>query len=179
VTESGEFKGKHYDYVKRDILIDHVAVGDWLGRCSYPACGIGVDALKGADPYPNEHACRLRDPDTLDIVGSGEHEHNGKTYRVIYGKPKGEKDAGSLEQAYRYPVKTWTEAEARNHCQDHEGTFEVATKQEGDKMAQNENTASPLHDKFLDEIAKRREGYEAADALIARVKALIAQLNIM
>jgi len=178
IPESGEWNGKQYDYVKRDILIDHVAVGDWTGRCSYPACGIGVDRLKGADPYPNEHACRLRDPDTLNIVGSGEREHDGKTYRVIYGKPKGEKDAGSVEQAYRYPVETWSEAEARKHCQDHDGTFEAATKQEGDIMAQHENTVSPLHGEFLDGIAKRREGYEAADNLIARVKALITQLKM-
>jgi hypothetical protein len=181
VAEPGDWEGKHYDYVKRDILIDHVAVGDWTGRCSYPACGIGVDKLKGADPYPNEHACRLRDPDILDIVGSGTREHDSKTYRVIYGKPKGEKDAGSVEQAYRYPVETWTEAEARKHCQEHDGTFEAATKQEGDKTAQAENTVSSPHDQVkrqkLDEIRKRREGYEAADTIIARVKALVTQLE--
>jgi hypothetical protein len=132
IPHSGEFKGQHYDYVKKDILIDHVAVGSWQGRCSYPLCGIGVDTLKGADPYPNEHSCRLRDPETLKIVGSGERKHNGKTYRVIYGKPKDKPDAGSVEQAYRYPVKTWSEAEARKHCQDHGGSFEPATREEGD-----------------------------------------------
>lgn len=41
---------KHnYDYVMRDILIDHVAVmfdGDNLhGRCTFPNCGIGVDTI--------------------------------------------------------------------------------------------------------------------------------------
>jgi hypothetical protein len=127
--QKGEFNGKHYDYVMRNIFIDHVAVGSWTGRCSYPLCGIGIDGkLKGANPYPNEHSCRLRDPETLDIVGSGERKHNGKTYRVIYGKPKGEEKAGSVEQAYRYPVETWSESEARNHCQTHGGRFEPATQ---------------------------------------------------
>ena len=135
----GEFNGKHYDYVMRGIFIDHVAVGSWTGRCSYPLCGIGIDGkLKGANPYPNEHSCRLRDPDTLNIVGSGERKHDGKTYRVIFGKPKGEKDAGSVEQAYRYPVETWSEGEARNHCQAHDGRFEPATKKEGDSLNQEE-----------------------------------------
>jgi len=134
IPQSGEFKGQHYDYVKKDILIDHVAVGSWQGRCSYPLCGIGVDTLKGADPYPNEHACRLREPETLNIVGSGERKHNGKTYRVIYGKPKHKPEAGSVEQAYRYPVETWSEAEARKHCQDHGGNFEPATKEEEDSL---------------------------------------------
>jgi hypothetical protein len=47
-----------YDYVMRDILIDHVAVmfdGDHLhGRCTFPNCGIGVDTLMqriGLDPF--------------------------------------------------------------------------------------------------------------------------------
>jgi len=178
MPESGEWEGKHYDYVKRDILIDHVAVGDWTGRCSYPACGIGVDTLKGADPYQNEHACRLRDPDTLNVVGSGEREHNGKTYRVIYGKPKGEKDAGSVEQAYRYPDKTWTEAEARKHCQDHDGTFEAAAKQESDQIAQEEGINSLTQSDVRGRVAEREKGCESADTLIARVKALVAQLSI-
>lgn len=34
-----------YDYVMRDILIDHVACGVARGRCSFPDCGIGVDSL--------------------------------------------------------------------------------------------------------------------------------------
>ncbi len=101
IPESGEFKGQHYDYVKKDIFIDHVAVGNWRGRCSYPACGIGVDTLLGADPYPNDHSCRLRDPEKLSIVGSSERKHNSKTYRVIFGKPKGKPKEGSVEQAYR------------------------------------------------------------------------------
>jgi hypothetical protein len=155
IPQSGEFKGQHYDYVKKDILIDHVAVGSWQGRCSYPLCGIGVDTLKGADPYPNEHACRLREPETLNIVGSGERKHNGKTYRVIYGKPKEKPEAGSVEQAYRYPVKTWNEAEARKHCQDHGGNFESATREEGDianKKQEEESEREKLH-----KVAEERE----------------------
>ena len=155
-SESGEWKGKHYDYIKRDILIDHVAVGDWQGRCSYPACGIGVDTLKGTDPYPNEHSCRLRNPETLDIVGSGTRAHNDKTYRVIYGKPKGEKDTGSVEQAYRYPVETWSEDQARKHCQAHDGSFEPATKEEGHRANENQSEEEGEREE-LHEAAKQRE----------------------
>jgi hypothetical protein len=154
--KKGEFNGKHYDYVMRKIFIDHVAVGSWQGRCAYPVCGIGLDnTLKGLNPYLREHSCRLRDPDTLDIVGSGDRKHNSKTYRVIFGKPKGEKDAGSVEQAYRYSIETWTEAEARNHCKAHEGTFEPATGEEGGQRA-TENEDEREREK-LHEAAKRRE----------------------
>jgi hypothetical protein len=139
--QKGEFNEQHYDYVITNLFINHVAVGSWEGKCAYPFCGIGLDGkLRGGNPYPNEHSCRLRDPETLDIVGSGERKHNGKTYRVIFGKPKGKKDAGSVEQAYRYPVETWSESEARNHCKAHDGAFEPATKEkEGDVMRKNED----------------------------------------
>jgi hypothetical protein len=178
VPHKGEFKGQRYDYVKKNILIDHVAVGSWQGRCSYPLCGIGVNTLKGADPYPNEHACRLRDPETLDIVGSGERKHDGKTYRVIFGKPKGEKDAGSVEQAYRYPVETWTEAEARNHCKAHEGSFEPATKETGNQMEKSEKRKEGQREKLHRKAEKReKKDHESADKLIAKVNALIKQLK--
>jgi len=150
--QKGEFNGKHYDYVMRGIFIDHVAVGSWTGRCSYPLCGIGIDGkLKGANPYPNEHSCRLRDPETLDIVGSGERKHNGKTYRVIYGKPKGKPKAGSVEQAYRYPVEIWSESEARKHCEAHDGSFEPATRKEGDVLKKNQNQEEDESLEWIDE----------------------------
>jgi regulator of replication initiation timing len=66
------------------------------------------------------------DPDEVRVVGSGEREHDGKKYRVIFCKPKG--GDGSIEQAYRYPVEEWSESEARAHCRAHDGIlFEPAT----------------------------------------------------
>lgn len=105
-----------------------------------------MDRLLGANPYPNEHSCRLRDPETLDIVGSGERKTDGKTYRVIFGKPKG--GGGSVEQAYRYPVKGWTEAEGRKHYNRHNGTFEPASKENGGDKAgdQEEGEREKLHE---------------------------------
>jgi len=40
----GEFQGKHYDYVQRNILIDHLAAPIVKGRCPAPYCGINVDS---------------------------------------------------------------------------------------------------------------------------------------
>lgn len=77
-------------------------------------------------PSENEHACRLIDPKSVDILGSGDLEHEGKPYRVLYGRPKGE-SSGSRAQGYRYPTSSWTEAQARAHCKDHKGIlFEPA-----------------------------------------------------
>lgn len=50
----GEWNGKTYDYVMRDIVIDHVAAGVFKGRCTYPSCGIGVDTMMrriALDPF--------------------------------------------------------------------------------------------------------------------------------
>lgn len=41
----GKWNDSPYDYVMRDIVIDHVAAGVLKGRCSYPSCGIGVDTM--------------------------------------------------------------------------------------------------------------------------------------
>lgn len=43
---SGEFQGRHYDYVHRNILIDHLAAPVTKGRCPAPYCGINVDSVE-------------------------------------------------------------------------------------------------------------------------------------
>lgn len=76
-------------------------------------------------PYPNEYSCRIREP----VKGAptrrknGEREHNGKKYDVIYQEQKGK----WVDQAYRYPKKTWSASEARSHCKSHSGTYEGKT----------------------------------------------------
>lgn len=81
-------------------------------------------------PYPNEHACRLKDPDDFQkgSFSRTKRKHEGKEYGVIIGKLKGE--TKTTEQAYRYNKKTWTASEAKKHCKDHDGTFEKASESE-------------------------------------------------
>ena len=94
--------------------------------------GAGIDTrttdIKGAKPYPNEHACRLRQPGDFqaDTFKRVTREHEGKKYSVIMGKLEGEDTM--TEQAYRYPKDTWEAAEARSHCKDHDGSFEAASE---------------------------------------------------
>lgn len=76
-------------------------------------------------PYPNEHACRLANPDNFEKFRRGSREHNGKKYSIIFGKKKGE-DSWA-EQAYRYNKDTWTASEAGSHCKNHKGSFEAAS----------------------------------------------------
>ncbi|MBA7576621.1 hypothetical protein ES708_18462 [subsurface metagenome] len=81
-------------------------------------------------PLPNEHACRLRDPDDFedDSFRRTTRKHEDKEYAVIMGKLKGEDTM--TDQSFRYDKEVWEEDEADTHCKDHKGTFEPAEKQE-------------------------------------------------
>lgn len=76
-------------------------------------------------PYPNEHACRLHDPDQYTRFVRMKRKHDGKEYFAIIGFKKG---GGSEDQAYRYPKDTWSADEAGKHCKEHGGSFEAAKK---------------------------------------------------
>lgn len=41
----GEWEGQKYDFVQRNIFIDHVVAPCPVGRCPSPYCGIGVDSI--------------------------------------------------------------------------------------------------------------------------------------
>lgn len=87
-------------------------------------------------PYPNEHACRLKDPggfmaNSFRRLTRKSASHNGKTYSVIRGRQKG--NGQWADQAYRYPKGSWKSSEARSHCKSHKGkTFEAASGGQND-----------------------------------------------
>jgi len=80
----GDFNGEKYDFVQRKFLIDHVAAGVPLGRCTSPFCGIAVDAV--AENAQLDRACKIAldtlirkvagDPweETEDYIRSGHRE---------------------------------------------------------------------------------------------------------
>ena len=87
-------------------------------------------------PYPNEHSCRIKNPDLFQkdsfkrIEGGtkeGKGPRDGKKLSIIIGRLKGE--TTTTNQAFRYPIGTWTELQARTHCKENEGTFEAATRE--------------------------------------------------
>jgi len=98
--------------------------GGEMRRVERPGPGRSADEK----PYPNEHACRLKNPKDFEPKSFKRttRKHDGKEYSIIMGKLKGEKTM--TEQAYRYDKETWKENEAKKHCKDHKGTFEAAKK---------------------------------------------------
>ncbi len=81
-------------------------------------------------PFPNEHACRLRDPGGF-IKGSfrrSSRKSEGKKYGVIQGRLKGK--TALTDQSFRYPKDIWSVSTARKHCKRHDGKlFEPASKE--------------------------------------------------
>ena len=123
--------------IRRIMALDWVEVSSVI-RGASPATG--TIAAKSADmaaeekPYPNEHACRMREPGDFEIFRNREEEADGKTIRVIYGQEKGT-DKWDI-QSYRMPTSDWSEAEARGYCSDHDGIkFEPATGEDSEYEA--------------------------------------------
>jgi len=77
-------------------------------------------------PYPNFHACRMREPGEFDRFRTAAETIDDKPVEVLYGR---ETETGDWAIAsYRLPLDDWTEAEARAFCTDHDGIkFEPAT----------------------------------------------------
>lgn len=90
--------------------------------------GVEVKADEVLKPFPNEHSCRLKEPNYDEYRRKKcEQKHDNKCIDVIYGikkKPKRTSEA----QALRYSVDVWTESEAKAHCKSREGKFEPAKK---------------------------------------------------
>lgn len=127
-----------YDTVKEAIVdgvrelreVDLLEVGPCLVGMNPETRLIGVKESE-LKPYPNEHACRLRDPDDFE-EGSFRRttrEHEGKEYSIILGRLKDEETL--TEQAYRYAKKVWSADEAKAHCRAHDGAFEAAAEKSG------------------------------------------------
>lgn len=121
--------------------------------------GVKLDDME-LKPYPNEHACRLRNPDDFEegTFRRISRRHDGKKYTVIMGRLEGEETL--TEQAYRYKKDVWEADDAKDHCEDHDGTFEAATnkEQEDDKAGRVLSAAN---------IAKIRAALSALQALLS------------
>jgi hypothetical protein len=67
----GKWNDEPYDFVQRNILVDHVAAGVPVGRCRSPYCGIAVDALirkVALDPEETEGFVHVPVDDAGDFV---------------------------------------------------------------------------------------------------------------
>ncbi len=91
----GEFRGQKYDFVQRNLFIDHVAAAVPTGRCPSPLCGIGADSYPlppptgstGEKPLPsqplphaeNEGRCPICD----ELTRLGDREFSRRLARAF------------------------------------------------------------------------------------------------
>lgn len=124
-------------------------------------------------PYPNEHSCRLNNPDKYDRFArkNCEIKHEGKCIDIIFGIKEGKSEI----QAYRYSKDIWTAEAAKNHCQNHDGNFEPAQE------TKETNMDTELRDKIewralnLESLEVRTE--EGKPAMIIGVAAPFGKLS--
>jgi len=126
-----------YDFVMRNILIDHIAIGVFKGRCSYPNCGIGVDTVMiriGLDPfgeYSSMEDCIAKNKGKVDDPGAYcatiHHEITGKwpsedvMSRVSKHGSEQMKESKDQEETYEKCIKDnlatgMTQKEAEEAC---------------------------------------------------------------
>lgn len=81
-------------------------------------------------PFPNEHACRLKDPAGFDSFARKNcaAKVDDKCIDFIYGI----KDGKSTLQTMRYKKSIWDASAAKEHCKNHNGTFEAASSESQD-----------------------------------------------
>ena len=115
-----------------------------------------ADMPDNSKPYPNFHACRIREPEDFDRFRTRsetleEGTYEGRTIEILYGR---DKETGDWDIAsYRLPLDEWTEAEARKWCEAHDGIkFEPAT---GEESNDEDDSASGTEDNSALETAHR------------------------
>jgi HK97 family phage prohead protease len=82
-------------------------------------------------PFPNFHACRIREPDEFDQFRTADETIDDKPVVVLYGREVETEDWDIA--SYHLPVDDWTEDEARAFCEEHDGIkFEPATGEDED-----------------------------------------------
>ena len=110
-----------------------------------------ADLPDNSKPYPNFHACRIREPEEFDrfrtrseTIEEGPYE--GRTIEILYGR---EKETGDWDIAsYRLSVDEWTESDARKWCEAHDGIkFEPATGDADDREDVEESASDTEPDK--------------------------------
>lgn len=124
-------------------------------------------------PYPNEHACRLREPSAFqpDSLRRVNREHEGKRYSVIMGKLTGQDTM--IEQAYRYPKDTWDADEARAHCRAHDGqSFEPASDGKAEQPDEQRDAEPTIDAPPAGELTP-----EELDALLAGIDEYLVNLR--
>jgi hypothetical protein len=123
----GKWNEEPYDFVQRNILVDHVAAGVPVGRCRSPYCGIAVDALirkVALDPEETDHFIHIPVSDSADFVQGSFRTITidaTKGIMAVVGKRKTDPEGSMHIQSFLFDKsKDWTMEKAQAWIQEHE-----------------------------------------------------------
>jgi len=146
----GQWNGEKYDFVQRNILIDHVAAGVPVGRCPSPYCGIAVDSFirkVAADPWE----------ETGEYIRSGHKEPSDTCRTIDVSKVQGIKavyckygeDWGV--QSYLFSkAKDWTMEKAKAWFAEHKKAADVANDLSLEEIKQKIAEFAKERDRIMD-----------------------------
>jgi len=111
----GKWNDQTYDFVQRNILVDHVAAGVPVGRCRSPYCGIAVDSLirkVALDPEETENFVHIPVRDASDFVQDSFRTIDidaDKGIKAVIGKLSSDPEGSTHIQKFLFDKsKDWT-----------------------------------------------------------------------
>ena len=119
-------------------------------------------------PFPNFHACRIREPEEFDRFRTADETIDDKPVVVLYGRETETEDWDIA--SYHLPVDEWTEDEARAFYKDRDGIkFEPATGEDED-VPDDEPDGEPDDDDATDDAASRTAPRAALDTALRTLR---------
>ena len=116
----GKWNDQPYDFVQRNILVDHVAAGVPVGRCRSPYCGIAVDSLirkVALDPEETENFVHIPVRDASDFVQDSFRTIDidaDKGIKAVIGKLSSDPEGSTHIQKFLFDKsKDWTMEKAQ------------------------------------------------------------------
>jgi hypothetical protein len=122
----GKWNDQTYDFVQRNILVDHVAAGVPVGRCRSPYCGIAVDSLirkVALDPEETENFIHIPVDDAADFVEDSFRIIDidaDRGIKAVVGKLKSDPEGSTYIQKFLFDKsKDWTMEKAQAWVDEH------------------------------------------------------------
>jgi hypothetical protein len=156
---AGDWNGQHYDFVQRNILVDHVAAGVPVGRCRSPYCGIAVDSLIrkiALDPEETENFVHIPVRDagdfdqetfrTIDIDAD-------RGIKAVIGKLKSDPEGSTHVQKFLFAKdKEWTLEKAQAWVNEHKKSGDAANGLNGEEIKQKIQELVAQRDRIMDKL---------------------------
>lgn len=171
---SGEWNGQKYDYVQRNIFIDHVVAPCELGRCPSPYCGIAVDSI-----IKNAARKIAGDPweEAEEYIRSGHREASNECRTMTLSEDEGIKavvckygDKWEISSYLFSKAKEWTMEKAKAWFTKHKGDtadylvnlYKCHTCRDADRLEGNIDWVRSMEN-------ARKLGYEMDAVLVPKV----------